>query len=158
MQTPSSPPTTTTTTTHTTSTPTPYHRVGGARRATEDAGERAVLRLTPRPDRVVVFSGQLLHRSTPPTAEAPATASLPALLPGVSANRGRSGPGRAAWVAVPKVARWRYTHVVPLVEKEASASLGPSEGPGRSCGPRSDASAARRRAAASAARLGPPQG
>lgn len=87
--------------------------VGVQRSATDAAGAlKPVLRLAPRPDRLVVFSGQLLHRSTTPTAEAPTTATLPRLARGVRATRNTNLGGRV--VTAPAEARWRYTQVMQL--------------------------------------------
>lgn len=76
----------------------------------------AVLRVTPRPGRVVVFSGQLLHRSTPPTQAKPASASLPALAAGVT-HLGRR-------YEVPAEARWRYSSVMQVLCRN-NAYFGP---------------------------------
>ena len=84
--------------------------VGARRAATEASSEKAVMRLTPRADRVVVFSGQLLHRSTPPSRVAPLTETLTGLRLGV-----RPLQGRRAFIEVPAQARWRYTHVMQLL-------------------------------------------
>lgn len=84
--------------------------VGARRAATEASSEKAVMRLTPRADRVVVFSGQLLHRSTPPSRMAPLTETLTGLRIGV-----RPLHGPRAFIEVPAQARWRYTHVMQLL-------------------------------------------
>ena len=80
------------------------------RRASEvlfPGGEGAVLRIAPRADRVIVFSGQLLHRSTPPTAAAPLSTSFAAFNGGVRGGNGQQH-------AVPREARWRYSSVQQL--------------------------------------------
>ena len=67
----------------------------------------AALRIAPRPDRVVAFSGALLHRSTPPSDARPPSRTLPAL----AAARLSYGGAR---VPVPTEARWRFSSVMQL--------------------------------------------
>ena len=67
----------------------------------------AALRIAPRPDRVVAFSGALLHRSTPPSDARPPSRTLPALA-GAQLSYG------GARVRVPAEARWRFSSVMQL--------------------------------------------
>lgn len=78
----------------------------------------AVVRVAPRPDRIVVFSGQLLHRSTPPTPQWPTVPTPPSLRAATWKEHAR----------VPHSARWRYASVMQLTCHNG-AYHGPYEGP-----------------------------
>ena len=82
----------------------------------------AVLRVAPRPDRLVVFSGQLLHRSSPPTSRWPPTAT-----PAGLAAAPMISPQNRSRLLVPAMARWRVASVMQLLCRN-DAYFGPYEG------------------------------
>ena len=102
--------------------------VGSDQRAESEAligTEGAVMRIAPRPDRIIVFSGQLLHRSTPPTHAWPIVQTPPGL---AAASLGVPDGGASASRRVPKAARWRVASVMQLTCRN-DAYHGPFEGP-----------------------------
>jgi len=67
--------------------------------------ESSAIEIAPRPGRAVIFSGMLMHRSSPPTELRPPTPTMTSLL---------GAEKRAGGRPVPPESRWRLTSVMQL--------------------------------------------